>query len=481
MQKKSLYHNSFYSILYRVINVIYPMITATYVSRVLKPAGVGAVSVAQTLCQFLVVCACLGTPNYGTRKISTAGEGPACDRVFSELFIDNMCSSVIIGTLYYLVIFFLPAGVRIDKRLYYIEGLLIFLNIFNTDWFYEGKEEFKYITIRCALVKLTAIFLVFYFVREEGDLRKFAAIFVLSFALSYAFNLFHLKGFARFTLKDIHPSVHLYPILLLAVTYISNEIYVTSDTLMVGAINGNAMAGYYSNAMKLVKILTHVCAAIGVALLPRLNKLHFDGNDEHFRAIVSKASAMLFWFSSACTAGLLLTSDRLVTVLFGEAFKPAAPILNVLCFLVLFRSFSTVFLQVLLCFQEDKRTTAVYFSAMAMNLVLNGILIPFFEGVGASLASVLSELTICIALFVHVRRHMSISFERRYLFSQAVSLAGMSLAVMLVKRTVAAGDLTVLALQILSGIAVYFALNYATGNSAFLDLFEHYRKRLLKR
>lgn len=59
MNQKSLVKNSFYYIVYRLINVIYPLITITYVSRILEPEGVGAISLAQTVVTFLVACALL--------------------------------------------------------------------------------------------------------------------------------------------------------------------------------------------------------------------------------------------------------------------------------------------------------------------------------------------------------------------------------------------------------------------------------------
>lgn len=62
---KSLFKNSIYFVGYRLINVIYPLITATYVSRVLKPAGVGEAALAQNIVIFLVAVALLGIPNYG--------------------------------------------------------------------------------------------------------------------------------------------------------------------------------------------------------------------------------------------------------------------------------------------------------------------------------------------------------------------------------------------------------------------------------
>lgn len=97
---KSLFKNSIYFVGYRLINVIYPLITATYVSRVLKPAGVGEAALAQNIVIFLVAVALLGIPNYGVREISKTSENDI-DRLFTELFLINFVSTLIISILYY--------------------------------------------------------------------------------------------------------------------------------------------------------------------------------------------------------------------------------------------------------------------------------------------------------------------------------------------------------------------------------------------
>ena len=114
MKKKSLMKNSFYYIMYRLINVLYPLITATYVSRVLEPDGIGDVSLAQTIVTFLVACALLGIPNYGVREISKIENEKEKSTVFFELFIINAISTLIVSVLYYCIINFLCCQVFSD-------------------------------------------------------------------------------------------------------------------------------------------------------------------------------------------------------------------------------------------------------------------------------------------------------------------------------------------------------------------------------
>lgn len=475
---RSLYENSLYYMCYRIINIIYPLITATYVSRILQPDGVGKISYVQTIVIFLAAVACLGTPNYGTREISKCRNRRETSVVFSELFIINFIASGMISIFYYAYVFFFLRADRADRIIYIIIGFILLLNIINVDWFYQGKEEFKYITIRSFVVKAVAIILIFAFVHMKTDIYKYACIFTLAYVGNYGFNIIHIHSFADFVYKGINPWRHLKSILTLAVTYISNEIYVTVDILMLGSICGNSMVGYYSNAMKLVKILVNVCTAMGVALLPRLSRIRTMEKSTELNDLVQKAGKILFWFTVPCTIGILLTARELMVVLFGNAFEPAANIIMVLGWLVMIRSFSNLLLQVLLCLDKDVTTTVVYFAGMFLNIILNMVLIPIAQGVGAALASVISECFIFTGLFLSKKKQIEIAIDRKLIVSTVISNVCMIVFISVTKRLLIQ-PLSLLAGEVLIGVTTYIGVGLITQNEVlaiFIDKFKNILK-----
>ena len=55
METNSIYKNSLYNVLYKVLNVIFPLATTIYVSYVLSAKGVGKVATAQNIAQYFVI------------------------------------------------------------------------------------------------------------------------------------------------------------------------------------------------------------------------------------------------------------------------------------------------------------------------------------------------------------------------------------------------------------------------------------------
>ena len=53
-----------------MFNMIVPLITAPYISRVLTVDGVGVYSYTNSICTYFILCATLGTASYGAREIA---------------------------------------------------------------------------------------------------------------------------------------------------------------------------------------------------------------------------------------------------------------------------------------------------------------------------------------------------------------------------------------------------------------------------
>ena len=70
-EKKSIAKNSLYNLLYKGFTALFPLLTTSYISRVLMPEGVGTVAYANTVVTYFVTIAALGIPNYGVKLIAS--------------------------------------------------------------------------------------------------------------------------------------------------------------------------------------------------------------------------------------------------------------------------------------------------------------------------------------------------------------------------------------------------------------------------
>lgn len=470
-QGKSLARNSFYNVIYKALNILFPLITATYLSRVLLAKGVGEVSYAQNIVSYFTIIAALGLPNYGTREIAKVQRNIYMrNKVFSELFIINFASTTSCAVVYYILITF-ASGFRSNFALYTVVGLAIVFNYINFDWFYQGIEEYSYIAKRSFIVKLIMLFLLFTFVKSYNNTIQYAIIYSFGIGGNNLFNLFNLKKYnVSFQLQDIEVKKHLRPVFILLASSIAVELYTLVDTTMLGIMCQDENVGYYTNAMKLIRLLISVITAIGGVLLPRLSYYRNHGEVDECSKIVSKVLNVLIYFFVPCEVGILLTADLIMPILFGDSFLPGVRTLRIASLLICTLGFSNLFgTQVLLTFGAEKKLLLSTIYGAVTNVCLNLFLIPLFAQDGAAVASVVSETIVTLMTVKFARKFIHIYVDKNFLFSVAGSAFVLMLCVLLIRYFVI-NQFVSLICSILIGIVTYFLMSLLSKNKVLYDL-----------
>ncbi len=470
MAKKSLAVNSIYSMLYKLLNVLFPLITATYAARVLLSDGVGKVAYAQNIVQYFVIVAALGIPNYGIREIAKRQDDqPGTDRVFTELFLINAVSTLACVAVYYGMV--LSLGYFAENRALFITvGLSLIFNLMNVDWFYQGKEEYGYIAARSFVVKLASLIALFLFVRDTGDFTIYALIHCLATAGNYLFNIWNLRGRVRLCFKGIDVKRHLKPVLILLASSISIELYTLLDTTMLGAWCSDSVVGYYNNATKLARIINSVISSLALVLLPRLSYYYNNGKMEEFRSIGDRVLKILTVLAIPAVVGVALLADSMIPVLFGESFLPAVTTLRILSVLVMAVALNNFFgTQILMTVGQEKKLLISVMIGAAVNLTLNSLLIGPYQHNGAAFASAVSEVCVLLATMLFARRYLRFDLRPRFWLTMLVATAAMVGAVLGVKW-LGLPPILELGLGICVGAGVYFLLGALLRNQGVLEI-----------
>ena len=466
--KKSISVNAVFNVIYKLLNALFPLITATYVARVLLPAGVGKVSYAQNIVMYFTYIAALGLPTYGTREIAKRrGEEIGRNRIFTELFLINAISTSCCVIIYYSFVS-LYSDFTENRLLHYVAGIAIILNYINVDWVYQGFEEYKYIAIRSMIIKCVSVVSIFVFVRNQDDFVIYALIHCLATAGNYVFNIFHLHKYIKFDFKNIKITQHLKPLFTLLSASIAIELYTLLDTTMLGALCSDDVVGYYSNAIKTVKIVITVLAAVISVMLPRLSWYYDNHEMRKFNVLTENVIKVLFMLAVPSAIGVLGLSGMMMPVLFGKAFIPAVPTLRILSILIIPIPFSTLFGTQILCAvnQEKKMLIAVMCGAIS-NICMNTILIPLYQQNGAAIASVISECLVAIIEIVFVKKVLNIHIKIGFYNSCIISTVTMLFAITLTNK-LALGDFLGLFVSFVVGCIAYLGTMLLTKNEGIM-------------
>lgn len=434
MRQNSLTKNTIYNTIYKSLNVIFPLVTTMYVTRILLSEGVGKIASAQNLATYFTLIAALGLPTYGTRKIASNRDNPIeLGKVFTELYIINGISTITCTACYYLIVF--STGLYSKELvLYSIVGLQIVLNLFNIDWFYQGIEQYKYIMLRSIMVKIISVLAIFIFVKSQEDYIRYAFISTFAIAFNYILNVMHLKGKVQIQMHDINIRQHLKPVFVLLASSIAVEIYTLADVTMLTGMTNESIVGYYTTSMKGIKIIKNFITSICAAFLPRLSYYYAESRFEDFKLLAKRGLKLIIFLSLPAAVACFFLADAVVILLFGNGFIESITTTKILAPSILTIAISNfVGYQILVATGHEKQMMIVTVIGAITNIILNFCLIPSLLHNGAAIASVITEGFVAITQFLVMKKLIGITIERRYFVSVIIPLIIMATELVLIK------------------------------------------------
>lgn len=199
---------------------------------------------------------------------------------------------------------------------------------------------------------------------------------------------------------------------LLLASGIAEAVYLRIDVAMLGLLSTPTETAVYSVAARLSEVWLIVPAVLVAALAPNLFALMPPGEqlNRNMQATFDALSAL----SISIILGTLLIGGWIVEALFGGEYSAAQTILSVHIWSILFLFGRALYSRYLLSADLIKESLISTASGAAINLILNLILIPRFDALGAAVATVVSY---CIAGWLilytrHSTRHVAVMMSK---------------------------------------------------------------------
>ncbi|WP_294426347.1 flippase [uncultured Streptococcus sp.] len=405
MKNKSLKVNAFLNGFKTFLNFLFPLITFPYISRVLSVEEIGKYNFSNSIISYFLLLAALGIDKYAIREGAKYRENKERFSSFaSEIFSFNIVSTLVSYSLLFLFILFSKTLERYTVCIL-IFSLQIFFTTLGTEWVYSIFEEYRYITIRSILFKMISVALLFMFVRNEGDYLAYAAITVFASVGSNVLNFFNAKKICsiRFTLK-IDWKKLFKPIMIIFASNIAIQIYVNSDTTMLGYLKDDYAVGIYSVATKIYLIVKNLTGSILTVTIPRLAYLASKKVKDDYEELLNKVANALIILILPSIVGLTMLSREAILIIAGNKYLDAQLPLVVLSITILFSTFSGLFNNcVLLPHKREKVFLKSSIISAVTNIVLNFILIPYFGAVAAAFTTLISEIIMALMNFMGCR------------------------------------------------------------------------------
>lgn len=453
-------HNLSFNILLTISNIVFPLITFPYISRILAPAGLGQYNFIITFAQYFVFIAALGIPVYGSREITRVRSNPKqLNTLFTELVLLAFLSSLFLFCIYLLVIS--HSWFHHDFKLYLLAGISVLTGFFNVEWLYIGLEKFKLLSVRSILLKSVQIVFLFIFVRTKQDLTVYLMITILATLLLHLVNFISVFNKVRFSIGGLNLKRHLRSVLILFATSLSISVYTSMDILLLGFLSNSSYVGFYTAAIKINKIAIPIVLSFGVTLTPQVTKAFAENNFKYVELLITNIFAFICLLSTPIAFGLFIFSDDIIRVFSGPDFIKAIPTLEIASPLIVLVGFGHVFGNLLLIpFNLELRYLKATLIGMFVSVALNLVLIPFLKDKGAAISIVLAEVAVTGISLYYTKLHLAIIRFNWKLFTKAVTASLIFVPLSYIIESLKFNPLASLCIALSCGGALYFLIQW---------------------
>lgn len=441
--------------------MLFPLITFPYVCRVIEADGIGQINFFQSIISYISLFTCLGIPMYAIREIARdRSDVVQMNRTAMEILLLHSMLTLV-GYAVVAILCLTVPQIQVNIPLFLILSLTIFFTAIGCEWFYQGIEDFKYITIRGLVIKTVSVVLLFIFVKSKTDLLYYGCYTVFGVLGGNIFNFFRLRKYIHrenIIFSELHIKRHIKPVLKVFSFSVVTSIYLQLNTVLLGFLKNALAVGYFAAATKVMQMLLQMSACLGSVMMPRASYLIAENKEDEFNRLIQKSYDFTLAIALPMTIGLIFSAPSLITALCGVKFEHSILPSQIIAPIILMVAISNVFgIQVL--FPKGKINIVTFCCGIGAvaDLILNLCLIPFFSYIGTSIAYLGAEVATTVSMYFIGRKYIPIIYFKKSHLTYALGCVVMALALYGISL-LQLPTLTILLLQGFCGVLAYFII-----------------------
>lgn len=452
----SIKKNFLYNAFYQVLTLILPLITTPYISRVMGAEKIGVYSYAYSIASYFGLFILLGLNNYGNRTIaSVCDDKKKLSKTFWSIYVMQLFFGILIISIYLGYAFFIAS----ERTMALLQIIYLVSVTLDISWFFFGIERFKLTVTRNTIIKVLTVIAMLLFVKSVDDLYIYAIIMVGGPLISQIFLWIFLKDFidlSKISFYDVKQ--HIIPNLILFIPVIAISLYTIMGKIILGNMSSMTEVGYFESANKLTVIPTMAITALGTVMLPRISNMVSHGQHDETQRYLEKSLIISAFLSSSMALGISAVSKEFVPLFYGVGFDKCEVLIPILVLSSIFISWANVIrTQYLIPYKKDKIYIQSVFLGAIVNIAINVVLIPYLQSIGAAIATLSAEMTVCVFQTFKVRKELNI---RSYLKKSVLFIIiGIIMYVIVLQVPFVNNNIITIIIKVIVGGLIYLSLS----------------------
>jgi len=380
-----------------------------FLARVLGKEGFGQYSFAYT---FVVLWGFLMDWGFSTIVTKRIARDKGSNKVlFEDLFVKELIASIAVLGLATLSLIFL----KIDAGVKVLIGFMLLGTVLDAYLkfccgVYRAFEAMEYESILVVIQKVLFVSLSIVFILIGWPLYSLGISFLLSYIVSVGVSAFILKK--RFSISLAIRGVALSDKATwkegfsLCMVAFFTFVYFRIDILMLKYFNGDTEVGIYNSAYTLIQGLMLIPMAVLTATFPTFSR-GWVSDVVQLRKDYQKNFSLFLELALIFVLFGCLWSDKIILTVYTEAYQASAANLRLLLIALFFMFPNYVLTQLMVATDSQNRYAFFAICCAFINVGLNSFLIPMYKGLGAAVATIITELVLFVLTYLVITKKLA--------------------------------------------------------------------------
>lgn len=408
----------------QIISFILGFLYLMFSARYLGPESYGMLSFAIAITVIFGILSDLGLSQYIVRELSR--NKFLADKYLGNAIVIKLITSTIMLCLLILAINLITNSPN-TLILVYIMALYVIINSFSQILYsvFQSYEKMEYQAIGTIFYSILLLAITLLAIYYKLDVVFFALIYLICSIILLIYNIIICNW--KFISPKLEFNMNFWKLMvsesiffLLALAF--TEIYFNIDSVMLSIMIGNEAVGFYNAAYKLIFILLFIPSVLIISLFPVMSK-HFESAKNILKIEYERTFKYLFILSLGIFIFGFLFADKIILMIYGTKFTPSIGALQILICVIPIIFLTYFFGNLLGAINRQRFVAIVTFVSALFNIILNIILIPRYSYFGASLATVLTEISVFIFMFTYISQHFHKVSIINYILKPLISVS----------------------------------------------------------
>ncbi len=389
--------NTAVMIIGEITGKVLSLIFVIYVARYLQAEGFGTLSFALAFAGMFHIFSDIGFYELTVREV-------ARDKRLAGKFVGNVMiiKAILVAIVFGLMCLTINAMGYPHRTviIVYIVGLSIVFDAFSviSNAIFQAFERLEFITIGTVLRGLLLVVGGIVAVKYSWGILAFALLYLLASLVVLVYSLSLM--IAKFAKPKFEVDLDFWKFLLREgvpfwASAVLTTIFYNIDKVMLSAMVGNEAVGYYSAAYRLVTSLNIIPLAVIASIYPVTSRLYISSRNSLMFAFERSLKYMII-LGIFIIVIVSLLSKRIILFIYGENYYKSIIVFQILIWSEVFLFVNSNIRNLLKSINKQIIIMYVCVYGVLLNVAMNALLIPKYSYVGASMATVLTEVNVLI-------------------------------------------------------------------------------------